>query len=139
MIILRTASRIAFPFIALFGWYVALHGHLTPGGGFPAGAIVASAFLLIYLTKFPENGKGKLATATTFETAGLLSILGIASATFIYLAVYPEDLALVPGEVFSALPILGLNLATALEVTAGLIIVVVCFLSWDEFSEVKKE
>ncbi len=138
MIILRTVSRIAFPFIALFGWYVALHGHLTPGGGFPAGAIVASAFLLIYLVKSPDNGKKKLAAAASFESGGLLAILGIAAATLVYLIARPESLALVPGQVFSALPILGLNLATALEVTAGLVIIVVCFLGWEELSEGSK-
>lgn len=135
MIILRTVSRIAFPFIALFGWYVAVHGHLTPGGGFPAGAIIASAFLLIYLAKFPENGKKKLASATMLESGGLLAILGIAAAVLVFLLVTPESLALVPGRVLSALPILGLNIATALEVTAGLVIIVVSFLAWEELGE----
>lgn len=36
-------------FITFFGLYVILHGHLTAGGGFQGGMVIASAFLLIYL------------------------------------------------------------------------------------------
>ncbi len=50
-LILKTGSRLLFPLIILYGVYVFLHGHLTPGGGFPGGAIIASGFLLLYLSK----------------------------------------------------------------------------------------
>ena len=33
----------------LFGLYMALHGTVTPGGGFQGGAVIASALLLLYL------------------------------------------------------------------------------------------
>jgi multicomponent Na+:H+ antiporter subunit B len=48
-LIVRTGSRILFPLILLFGAYIFVHGHLTPGGGFQGGAVIASAFLLQYL------------------------------------------------------------------------------------------
>lgn len=48
-LILRTGCRFLFPLILLFGAYIFIHGHLTPGGGFQGGAVVASGFLLIYL------------------------------------------------------------------------------------------
>ena len=48
-LVLRVGSRFLFPLIALFGAYVFLHGHLTPGGGFQGGAVIASGFLLLYL------------------------------------------------------------------------------------------
>jgi len=48
-LILYTGCRFLFPLILLVGAYVFIHGHLTPGGGFQGGAIIASAFLLIYL------------------------------------------------------------------------------------------
>ncbi|MCD6218958.1 Na(+)/H(+) antiporter subunit B [Candidatus Calescamantes bacterium] len=47
--VLSTGCRFLFPFILLFGTYIFLHGHLTPGGGFQGGAIIASGFLLVYL------------------------------------------------------------------------------------------
>ena len=48
-LIVFTGCRFLFPLILLFGAYIFVHGHLTPGGGFQGGAIVASGFLLIYL------------------------------------------------------------------------------------------
>jgi len=38
-----------FPFLVVFGIYVFLYGHISPGGGFQAGAIFASAFLYKFL------------------------------------------------------------------------------------------
>jgi multicomponent Na+:H+ antiporter subunit B len=48
-LVLTTGCRFLFPLILLFGGYIFIHGHLTPGGGFQGGAIIASAFVLIYL------------------------------------------------------------------------------------------
>jgi len=48
-LILYTGCKLLFPLILIFGAYVFIHGHLTPGGGFQGGAIIASGFLLIYL------------------------------------------------------------------------------------------
>ena len=48
-LILYTGCRLLFPLILVFGSYIFIHGHLTPGGGFQGGAIIASGFLLIYL------------------------------------------------------------------------------------------
>ena len=47
--ILATAATVITPLIFLFGIYVFINGHLTPGGGFQGGAIVASALVLILL------------------------------------------------------------------------------------------
>ncbi len=48
--LLTTGSRLLTPLILLFGAYVFVNGHLTPGGGFQGGAILASAALLLLLT-----------------------------------------------------------------------------------------
>jgi energy-converting hydrogenase B subunit I len=45
--IVRTAAGVLFPFILVFGFYIVLHGHLTPGGGFQGGAVIATAFVLL--------------------------------------------------------------------------------------------
>ncbi len=57
---LRVGSRVLFSIILVTSLYIILHGHLTPGGGFPGGAIIASAMLLLYLAddKFRSNVKG---------------------------------------------------------------------------------
>jgi len=47
--LLITASQILIPIIFLFGAYVFMNGHLTPGGGFQGGAIIASGVVLSIL------------------------------------------------------------------------------------------
>ncbi len=48
-VILTTAQKLLFPLIVLFGVYVFANGHLTPGGGFQGGAIIATGFLLLLM------------------------------------------------------------------------------------------
>ncbi len=47
--ILVTGANLLVPVIMLFGIYIFLNGHLSPGGGFQGGAVVASAVLLLFL------------------------------------------------------------------------------------------
>ena len=55
--ILRISTKILFAPIILFGLYVQFHGDFGPGGGFQAGVIVASAFILYSLVFGIEAGK----------------------------------------------------------------------------------
>ncbi|HDI00064.1 MAG: cation:proton antiporter [Candidatus Latescibacterota bacterium] len=80
-LVLRTGCRFLFPLILLFGAYIFIHGHLTPGGGFQGGAIVASGFLLIYLG-CPERRTQELRLGATESLGGLafvvLGLVGLA-------------------------------------------------------------
>ena len=44
--IIRVVTKLIIPYILLFGLYVQFHGDFGPGGGFQAGVIMASAFIL---------------------------------------------------------------------------------------------
>lgn len=46
--ILICACRILYPFMLLFGFYVVINGHNSPGGGFQGGAILATAILITF-------------------------------------------------------------------------------------------
>ena len=48
-VILRVVSKFLIPFILLFALYVQWHGDFGPGGGFQAGVIFASGFILYAL------------------------------------------------------------------------------------------
>ena len=48
-VVMRVITKLLIPFILLFGLYVQFHGEVSPGGGFQAGVIVASAFILFVL------------------------------------------------------------------------------------------
>ena len=45
-LVLRVVARIIIPLIMLFALYVQFHGDYGPGGGFQAGVIFASSFIL---------------------------------------------------------------------------------------------
>lgn len=47
--LINTAARGLISPIIVFGAYIFIHGHLTPGGGFQGGAVVASGMLLLLL------------------------------------------------------------------------------------------
>ncbi len=48
-LIIRTAVRLMVPFTQLFGLYVIVHGHYSPGGGFQGGVILGAAFIMLAL------------------------------------------------------------------------------------------
>lgn len=43
--IIAVMTGVLYPFIILFGLYVIVNGHNTPGGGFQGGAILATLFI----------------------------------------------------------------------------------------------
>ncbi|MFI0350145.1 DUF4040 domain-containing protein [Actinomadura sp. 9N407] len=57
--ILRVASKILMPFIFIFACYILFHGDYGPGGGFQAGVIFASGFVLYGLV-FGFKGVGRV-------------------------------------------------------------------------------
>lgn len=50
-------SSIVAPFILLFGMYIIVHGHYSPGGGFQGGAMLAASVILIRLVLGSEIGQ----------------------------------------------------------------------------------
>lgn len=47
--LVNTGAAFLLPIILLFGVFIFLHGHLTPGGGFQGGVVIASGILLFVL------------------------------------------------------------------------------------------
>lgn len=47
--LLSKSLTIMYPFILIFGVYVIMNGHTSPGGGFQGGAILASVYISKYL------------------------------------------------------------------------------------------
>jgi len=80
-LIVVTGARLLFPLILLFGVYIFLHGHLTPGGGFQGGAVIASGFLLLYLANPRQTlnrqtlGVGEGLGGLVFVALGVLGIV----------------------------------------------------------------
>ena len=76
--ILKNGMKIISGIILITGIYIFIHGHLSPGGGFPGGAMIGSSFLLMYLSD--EEFKAKIKAFKIMEgTAGsLILIIGLA-------------------------------------------------------------
>ena len=82
--IIRTVCKFVIPIILVFGVYILLNGHLSPGGGFSGGAIMASA-LIIYGLVWGGERASKAIPATVlkiiaFGMPGIATQLPIASA-----------------------------------------------------------
>jgi len=78
--ILHIGGGIVFPLIMLFGAYIFTHGHLTPGGGFPGGTVIAVSVLLLYISdeKFTvSREKSKLLEGTMGSLYVIVGILGL--------------------------------------------------------------
>jgi multicomponent Na+:H+ antiporter subunit B len=78
--ILTTGAALLTPFIVMFGAYIFINGHLSPGGGFQGGAVIASAVLLLFLA-YPDY-KLKHSILNALESVSgagyvLVGILGI--------------------------------------------------------------
>lgn len=48
-IIVKKVTQLVSGLMFLYGIYIITHGHLTPGGGFAGGAILAGSFILLVL------------------------------------------------------------------------------------------
>jgi len=73
--VLATGCMVLFPLILVYGSYIFIHGHLTPGGGFQGGAIIASAFVLVYLGCRERRISHKV--SNTLESLGGLVFVGV--------------------------------------------------------------
>jgi multisubunit Na+/H+ antiporter MnhB subunit len=78
--IVKTVSRWIKGFILVFGIYIVLYGHLTPGGGFGGGVIIAMAFVLLTLCcgKHEALKRLPLGVAGEMDSVGALMFLVIA-------------------------------------------------------------
>jgi multicomponent Na+:H+ antiporter subunit B len=79
--IVQATGKLLFPLIIMLGAYVFIHGHLTPGGGFQGGAIIATGFLLLLISyrRFKVEHAVVLwvesLAGITFVTIGILGLV----------------------------------------------------------------
>lgn len=122
-LIVKTIGRLVINFIVLFGIYIILYGHITPGGGFPGGVIVATAFILLMLSFGRNTALRKFGdmAASLLDNIGALAFLGVALLGFLggyfFLNVIARG---TPFELFSAGTIPLSNIAIGLKVSASL-------------------
>ncbi len=72
-IIVQTAVPMIMLFTIVVAFYIILHGHLSPGGGFSGGALIASAFILQFIAFEKKLSKRWFALLEPLAGLGLLA------------------------------------------------------------------
>lgn len=134
-LIIKTVSRLMVGLIFLYGIYIILHGHLSPGGGFGGGVVLALGLLAILLAYGREETQKwlRLRLLKDLERASPLLFLGVG---LLGLATGSAFLAnvLSKGRLFTLLSsglILPLNVIIGLKVGLSLFLVVLAMAEFD--------
>jgi multisubunit Na+/H+ antiporter MnhB subunit len=128
-VIVKTISSWVKVLIVLFGIYIVIFGHLTPGGGFAGGVILASSYVLLMLAfgrdqvqkNLPQTLSSKLDCIGAFAF-GMIAILGfvLGGAFFAHFLVERgQEFKLVSA---GAIPLS--NIAIGMKVGASLFLVI---------------
>lgn len=74
------------PFILLFGMYIIVHGHYSPGGGFQGGTMLAASVILLRLVLGNEIGQlqFKSTWGTPLGSLGVLIYFGTGLAAVFF-------------------------------------------------------
>ena len=122
-IIVKTITRLTVGLILLYGIYILSHGHISPGGGFAGGVIIALSFIHLMLAYGKEVALKKLSkgVALFFDSIGALLFLSIAFLGFTGGYFFLNFLSKgEPFKLFSAGIIPLCNIAISFKVGAGL-------------------
>ncbi len=118
--------------LTLFGIYIVVHGHLTPGGGFQGGVILATAPLAVYLAgsfrDFRRVTQRDLVEISEAVGAGGYAVIGLAAlaAGGMFLENFiPQGTV---GDVISGGTIALIDVTVGLEVAAGFVVLLTAFL-----------
>ena len=83
-LVLKYGAMILVPFVILFGVYVILNGHISPGGGFSGGAIIGGG-LMLYALAFGHEKISKVINYRSFTIitgCALLTYAGCKAYSF---------------------------------------------------------
>ena len=143
-LIVRTVTRLVTGFILIFGFYLVTYGHITPGGGFSGGVVIALALILTLLAfgkKFVDGyaliGEDGLKAADVF---GAFAFLVIALLGYLFSTGGSETVFFgnwvphgTPFNLWSGGIILFCNLAIGIKVGACLFSVLVALALFHDY------
>jgi multicomponent Na+:H+ antiporter subunit B len=140
-LIVKKTTQLIVGMIFMYGIYVVVHGHLTPGGGFAGGMIIAGSLILItlaYGSDFLKLVKEESET-TLVENLAIIMVILLATGGFLFgTGIFfnnflPRGEA---GKLVSAGVIPLYNILVGMEVAASIFVI---FLSMIIYKEESKE
>jgi len=120
------ASKLG-PIILLFGIYVMLFGHISPGGGFQGGVIIASAIVFLRLG---TDVKTKITNSHVLERIEAFSFISLILITT-YVLFFPDGFfsSIATGSSFlSAGIIIVLNIIIGIKVGTSLAVMIIAMM-----------
>lgn len=136
-IIVKKVTQLLSGAIFLFGIYIMVHGHLTPGGGFAGGTLIAGSFILLILSYGSEYLKlvhKEMGSALTESVAIFCFLLFAIAGILIGVKVFFYNFLPIGeiGKINSAGIIPFCNVLIGIEVAAALISIFYAFLIFKE-------
>lgn len=121
-LIVKTVCRRLVPFIQLFGLYVVIHGHTSPGGGFQGGVILGASFILLAIAYGIEEMRRRfsLTALTVFTSTGVFLFAGI-GVLCVLLGGNFLDYSMLPGAEPRSLGMLGIEVGVGITVMAAMV------------------
>jgi multicomponent Na+:H+ antiporter subunit B len=134
-LIIKTVSRLLVGLILLYGLYIILHGHLSPGGGFGGGVVLALGLLAVLLAYGREETLKwlRLGLLKNLEQATPLLFLLVGLAGMAWGGAFLANI-LSKGRLFALLSsglILPLNVVIGLKVGLSLFLVVLAMAEFE--------
>jgi multicomponent Na+:H+ antiporter subunit B len=136
-IIVKKTTQLIAGLVFLYGIYIIIHGHLTPGGGFAGGVVLAGSFILLILAfgsdflKLVKEETG----STMYENMAILIVLFLAvsgllfGARIFFLNWLPKGTL---GELVSAGVLPLYNIFVGIEVAASILTIFLALVIFKE-------
>lgn len=122
-----TFSRLLFPIMLTFGFYVIINGHLSPGGGFQGGAIVATAILILYYIDITKTMDVRL-ILTIEKLLFMLLVFVAVSSFFTRGLLFTNFFQIDSPQEIKAIYLMLLNVIIGAKVALGLVAIFTAFL-----------
>jgi len=122
-VIVRTGSKVMFPLILLFGIYVVVHGHTTPGGTFSGGSVMAGGFVIYTLAhgvRKTEIDMKEIAINVLKSVSGFILIMLILFELFLRAALVPTETLF---TLWSGSSLMFFNIVGGVMVFTGLLMI----------------
>ncbi len=134
-LIVRSSSRLVAPFLVAYGAYMIVNGHITPGGGFQGGVILAVAVILLITSHGYKSVEEvfsvrlvKIIESVSMISIIILSMLGLVFGAY-FLNFWRGG---EPGTIISGGNVMLMNILIGLKVGVAFTLLFYVLLRWTE-------